>query len=518
MIDETVTKLEEWQRQYIAYLDPSDIEVTMAKLEVWRPQMDAYLNSIKPPVPPPVTGLPKTRMGVHWICDLYRHSDVDYFNALRPAVIKMINPSPDRVREAMAAIDPNGHVALRYHPISEQHAEAKADPVGLAKAHAKYWVDQLNGPYREFDRSKLYVMGLNEPPISNDAEEKRQALYTETFLRELQPHGIRCYVFNFSVGWPREVDGVIQWQNFAKLTDLINATNSYGCVHEYWYPNVRNGWGSYANRISRCPMNIKFVIGECGYTRQLAGLPQPWGWDGNVSRETFADMLWEYADSVYPEKVFAVLPFTTSYGGIEWRSKDTDKAHAAILSRKHNYNWPVGWPVYDNAPPIEPPKDKSMHIIFPKITNKITGFYGQNYGYPHEGMDLSCVVGTPIYAPANGIVAYSAIDPAYGEYIRIYCPQLRTCFFYAHLSQRLVQYGNSVKQGQEIGRTGNTGNSDAPHLHFETRAMNEDGAYKVPKPGLAQNDIQTLYRRNGRVDPLGWLNGWEAAGGSIEYK
>lgn len=524
MIENTVTKLEGWRRDFSAYMDPSDLDATVAKLEAWQRAESAYLDSIKPP-PKPVTGLPAHRFGAHWIPIKYRTSDVDYFRALRPPVIKIVDPSPDRVREALSAIDPNGHVALRFYPISEMHAEAAADPVGLAKAHAKYWIDQIvHGPYAEFPRNKLYVMGLNEPPISNDDEEKRQALYSEVFLTELHPHSIRCYVFNFSVGWPREINGRIIWDNFRYLEPLINATNSLGCVHEYWYPGVKNGWGSYANRISRCPMKIKFVIGECGYTRKSAGLPQPWGWDGNISAETYADQLWKFAYEVDPNKVFAVLPFTTSYGGAEWKNKDTAKAHGAILARKHSFAWPDGWPVYADVPPVEPPEDKPMNIVFPKYTNNITGAYGQLYTrkdgvvYPHEGMDLRFVTDSPIYAPANGIVAYSAIDPAYGEYIRIYCPQLKTCFFYAHLSQRLVQYGNSVKAGQKIGLTGNTGNSSAAHLHFETRAMNADGSYKVPMQGLNPDDIRTLYRRNGRVDPLGWLNGWEALGGTVEER
>lgn len=486
----------------------------LAKLETWQPKMDAFLASL-PTDPPPAPDLPANRLSVHWICDMVRQSDKEYFAALGPAVIKMVNPSPDRVKEALGWIDPAGHVALRYHPISEQHAEAAADPAGTAKKHAKYWIDQLNGNYKQFDRTKMYVMGLNEPPVHNDAEEKRHALYTETLLRELQPHGIRAYVFNFSVGWLREVNGRIIWDNFLYLEPLINETNSFGCVHEYGYPHlVQSGWGSYGNRISRCPMKIKFVIGECGYTRQLAGLPQPWGWDGNISTDAYAAMLWEYADKVDPGKVFAVCPFSTSYGGIEWQSKDTAKAHGAILARKHNFTWPNPWPSYGPVvvPPVDPPEDEPMHVIFPKFTDKITGFYGQDYGYPHEGQDISAPTGQAIYAMANGVVAYSGTDPSYGEYIRIYCPQMRTCFFVAHLSERLVQSGNSVVQGQLIARAGNTGNSSGSHIHLECRAMRKDGSYEVFKPG------QPLYRQNGRVDPLGWLTGFIANGGTYEER
>ena len=311
-------------------------------LESWQAQMIPFLEAQKQVV----TGLPNHRLGVHWIADQYRQSDVDYMAALRPPVIKIVNPSRDRVAEALDRVNGNGHVSLRYHPISEQQTELAQNPAALGVAHAQYWINQLNTTYKEFDRSRLYVMGINEPSVHNAAESTRVAVYTENFLRTLQPQGIRAYVFNFSVGWPREENGRIVWDEFLYLEDLINATKSFGCVHEYWYPTVMQGWGSYGNRVSRCPMKIPFVIGECGYTRQLAQLPQPWGWDGNITAPTYAQMLWDYADKVETGKVFAVLPFTTSFGGEEWRNKDTAKAHADILGRKHNFNWPNPWPQY----------------------------------------------------------------------------------------------------------------------------------------------------------------------------
>lgn len=483
-------------------------------LESWRRDIDAYLAN-KPPVTPPSAGnLPAHRLGVHWIADQYRQSDLEYMSALRPPIIKIVNPSPDRAREAFARIDPAGHVALRYHPISEQQAELAADPVGLGRTHAQYWIAQLDGPYREFDRDKLYVMGINEPSVHNAAEATRVAVYTESFLRTLQPHGIRSHVFNLSVGWPREENGRIIWDEFLYLESLINATKSYGCVHEYWYPALMSGWNSYANRVSRCPMKIPIVIGECAWTRQLIYPPvgQPWGWDGNIPRETYADQLWEYADKVYPDKVFAVLPFTTSYGGIEWKNKDTSNAHAAILARKRNYAWPKPWPNYGTppvvVPPVEPPEGKVQTIIYPKM-ERITGFYGSLYdNYAHEGLDISRTQGTPVYAPFAGVVAYAGVDPSYGNYVRTYHPKLKICWFFAHLHELKVERGNSLVAGQLLGYTGNTGNSSGPHLHFEVRQMNDNGAYM---PNVSAHG-------NSRVDPLGWLAGWLSAGNTVEYR
>lgn len=476
------------------------------KLEAWQAKMIPFLEAQKPQV----GGLPNHRMGVHWIADQYRASDLTYMAALRPPVVKIVNPSPDRVAEAFARIDPNGHVALRYHPISEQQAELAADPAGLGVKHAAYWINQLNGPYAKFDRDRLYVMGINEPTIHNSTQARGVAIYTENFLKTLQPHGIRAYVFNFSVGWPREEAGRIVWDEFLHLEPLIIGTNSFGCVHRYWYPTVMTNWKDYADRISNCPMKIKFVIGECGYTRQLAQMGQPWGWDGNISADTYAAQLWEYADKVDPGKVFAVLPFTTSFGGAEWQNKDTAKAHNSILARKHAFTWPQPWPSFKEEPPVTDAK----LIIVPKYSGKITGYYGSLYTnaagakYAHEGLDISMPEGTPIYAPWDGIVAWSDVEPTtYGEYIRI-SGAYRADFFYGHLKQRLVQTQNSVRQGQIIGYSGNTGNSTGPHLHFEIRLKQANGQYQ---PGISA-------KTNARVDPLAWLAGWVAAGNKVEER
>lgn len=476
----------------------ANLDATMDNLESWQAAMIAWDNA------PPVA-LPVHRFGVHWIADQFRQADLDYMSALKPPVIKIVNPTLDRVKEALARIDPNGHVALRYHPISEQQSELAANPEGLAREHAAYWRNQFANAYTSVDRSRLWVMGINEPDVSNLAAMQRLARYTDVLITEL--NGIPIYAYNLSVGWPMEVAGEIIWSPFMGQQDLINQSKSFVCVHEYWYPDPANGWNSYANRVSRSPMNCHFIIGECGYTRKLAGLPQPWGWNGNVSADVYAQQLWYYHDKVAPEKVFAVLPFTTSYGGQEWANKDTAPCSQQILNRKRAFNWPDSWKG-------KPPVSDSKLIIYPKFAGAVSGWYGSVYTnsaggkYAHEGLDLPNPIGTPVYAPADGVVAWSDTDTLYGEYIRTYHAQLDTCFFFAHLSERKVQKGATIKQGQLIGLTGSTGNSTGPHLHFEARAMTEAGAYRS---GWSAHG-------NARVDPLGWLAGWIAAGNRYEER
>ena len=75
-------------------------------------------------------------------------------------------------------------------------------------------------------------------------------------------------------------------------------------------------------------------------------------------------------------------------------------------------------------------------------------------------------IGNPIYAAAAGVVVFTGpltvrgnatmIDHGWGVYTA-----------YLHQSEILVKVGEHVEQGQFIGRVGNTGRVEGPHLHFE---------------------------------------------------
>ncbi|MGC6359818.1 murein DD-endopeptidase MepM [Bisgaard Taxon 45] len=86
---------------------------------------------------------------------------------------------------------------------------------------------------------------------------------------------------------------------------------------------------------------------------------------------------------------------------------------------------------------------------------------------PHKGVDFAMPVGTPVIAPADGIVekvAYQANGA--GRYIVVrHGREYQTV--YMHLSRPLVRAGQNVKRGQRIALSGNTGRSTGPHLHYE---------------------------------------------------
>lgn len=86
----------------------------------------------------------------------------------------------------------------------------------------------------------------------------------------------------------------------------------------------------------------------------------------------------------------------------------------------------------------------------------------------HSGIDYAAPTGTPVYAPADGVVTRAARRGGYGLMIEIDHPHgLSTRF--AHLSRMLVSPGTQVQRGDVIGRIGSTGRSTGPHLHYEVR-------------------------------------------------
>lgn len=85
----------------------------------------------------------------------------------------------------------------------------------------------------------------------------------------------------------------------------------------------------------------------------------------------------------------------------------------------------------------------------------------------HYGMDFTAPRGTPIYASGDGVVLRADQGAAgYGKHIRI-DHGYGYVSLYAHLSKYNVRKRQQVKRGDIIGFVGNTGRSQAPHLHYE---------------------------------------------------
>jgi len=94
----------------------------------------------------------------------------------------------------------------------------------------------------------------------------------------------------------------------------------------------------------------------------------------------------------------------------------------------------------------------------------------------HQGLDLACPEGTPVWAAGDGLITYAGRYPlstsvAWWRYGNIIVVEHEKSFItiYAHLGMVGVRAGEKVKRWQKIGATGNTGWSTRPHLHYEIR-------------------------------------------------
>lgn len=108
--------------------------------------------------------------------------------------------------------------------------------------------------------------------------------------------------------------------------------------------------------------------------------------------------------------------------------------------------WPVrGWLTSDFGPRFSP---------FTETTQM------------HEGLDVAGPIGTPIKAPAAGVVVRAGANGSYGQFVALdhgYGVQTR----YGHLNTIQVKVGQRVKRHQPIATLGNSGRSTGPHVHYE---------------------------------------------------
>ena len=142
--------------------------------------------------------------------------------------------------------------------------------------------------------------------------------------------------------------------------------------------------------------------------------------------------------------------------------------------------------------------DAEIVLQNPAPGARVSQSFGQNpavyqpFGLAgHEGIDYACALATSVKAAADGVVFRSGATPGtygpdknQGPYgIRVIMEHTwgsqRGYTVYAHLSSVSVKEGDHIQTGDEVGKSGNTGNSSGPHLHFSLILVgNRDEGYK----------------------------------------
>jgi len=150
---------------------------------------------------------------------------------------------------------------------------------------------------------------------------------------------------------------------------------------------------------------------------------------------------------------------------INRENKLIDQIVAEINRQQHPGNEPTGkllWPI---------PGTIRITELFGMRHDPINGVWEM-----HNGIDMGCPMSTTLLAPADGVVEYEGRFSGYGNMLMLQCGQHMTLVF-GHLRSFIAKKGQSVKRGQVIALTDNTGWSTGPHLHFEVRI---DGTAKNP--------------------------------------
>ena len=130
----------------------------------------------------------------------------------------------------------------------------------------------------------------------------------------------------------------------------------------------------------------------------------------------------------------------------------------------------------DSLPPLSAPlKEMSYAQVGAALGEKVNPFY--KVPIEHNGLDIIAVQGEPVYATASGYVSdVIQSRKGQGNVVEITHPGGYVTR-YAHLSDIQVRKGVQVRKGACVGYVGISGNSFAPHLHYE---IVKDGEYLDP--------------------------------------
>lgn len=142
---------------------------------------------------------------------------------------------------------------------------------------------------------------------------------------------------------------------------------------------------------------------------------------------------------------------------------------------------------------------------YPLETQIVTSSFGmrqhpiEKRSAMHGGVDLRASRGTPVYATASGVVEWASEhkNSGLGNMVKLVHNYGFSTIF-GHLDQIEVNIGNYVERGDLIGYSGNTGVSEAPHLHYEVRYLQRR---LDPAPFLkwSLEDYDVLFTKEDRV-------------------
>jgi len=411
----------------------------------------------------------------------------EYVASRKPPVMKVrIGCSSATQVQAWHRSSPGTIIVAVDGPLVDNHAALETqEPKALAREEVDAFCRWQDVGWRQ-----CVFMRKNEPHLWIGTDFiKRWVDYTCEGLRLGKQRGVYGQmVGNTNTGWPRSIGtDDVNWFNYmAPIFPLLGA-NDYWSAHEYFGPyGPLAGKDSHPYLVGRhwqIPYECKIILGELGMDRHVEDGQGNRGWRGAVTLEQYVEML-HTATTLLSPKVRGYCLFVLDYENNQWESFDL----VELLKRP------------DLLDRLSAPA--ASLVVVPKLTcpvpepYRLTQKFRENPGYyrqfgveGHNGLDFSVVTGTPIRAcDAGKVVKVQHSGTGYGN--AVWLSHIWGWSLYGHASETLAQAGQTVRAGDVIMRSGNSGNSTGPHLHFGVRRL---GQFDTPM--------------NHWCDPMGLLTG-----------
>jgi murein DD-endopeptidase MepM/ murein hydrolase activator NlpD len=334
----------------------------------------------------------------------------------------------------------------------------------LVRDHSAQWAR-----WRDRGYGSLW-MTYNEPPIWYGHDYRaRFTDYTARALEAAHGYGLNLCIFNFSVSWPwANIDAENWWPEFTPGVNSMRAGDYLG-LHEYWGSHGPTDLGALpwlTGKHKLCPYNVPLLISECGIDLAVEPNHPHQGWAGAMEPQAYYHQLRQYHAMLDP-RVKGTAIFLMDYQNREWETFDIRRLANEGLFKGE----------WDMADPVPVPSRVRLPV---DGTPRVTQWYGENAAYyqqfgvaGHGGIDFGVVVGTPVKSVSAGrVTRVQKLSTGYGWNVIINHGWSQS--LYAHLSRIDVAEQQDVSEGQQIGLSGNTGNSTGPHLHFGMRVYGQN--------------------------------------------
>lgn len=463
-------------------------------------------------------------LGGHWIPHHNRASERIFFgNYFQVDILKLIDGDVQQVHDIYVK-RPNMILVLRDHPMSEQKKDMREKPVETGKRHAQEWaknVERLRDKAAKQGllfppNEQILVLGINEPSVWEVLEETVK--YNVAFLDELFLLGLYGGALNLSVGWPANTgtDTPPNWNPYFPVYEAIVRGGHVLVLHEYWsHRGPHEMWRWWAGRYLQCPWDVPILIGEAGVDEYVADGNIPGdkrGWGAWLSEQEYADQLLWYSERLKEDnRIIGFTPFTSDYASDHWKTFDIQNVYPKLDPEKYI----AGRPMYTKgkAKPVEKPDISKIKFGRPFIGSYwLTQKFGVNPANyrpynGHTGIDWGMPIGTNIVAVEDGEVIEAETYGDWGNYVKIKHSWGHSV--YAHLNEIFVNRGDKVVQREVIGKSGNTGRSTGPHLHFGVRfepynRSDEWNGYSNPGPHFVSwGDKKEIVKTETREVTLG---------------